>query len=211
MAAAVGAIVVLAFLAILGSVNADGRILVLLDNMAMKETHSIFFKSLADRKYELTFKTADDPGLKLTTYGEFLYEHLIIFSPTVYEFGGNIDVATITNFIDDGGNVLVAASSDIGEPLRDLGAECGIEFDEEKTAVIDHLNYDIADDGQHTLIVADPSGLIDAPTIVGPKKNAPVLFRGVGMTADPENELALDVLHASSSSYSFFPDEKISE
>lgn len=35
-----------------------------------------------------------------------------------------------------------------GDPLRELGSECGIEFDEEKTAVIDHHNYDISDPGQ---------------------------------------------------------------
>lgn len=33
------------------------------------------------------------------------------------EFGGSLDVAAITNFIDGGGNVLVAASSDIGMPI----------------------------------------------------------------------------------------------
>lgn len=31
------------------------------------------------------------------------------------DFGGNINLETITAFIDGGGNVLVAASSDIGE------------------------------------------------------------------------------------------------
>jgi hypothetical protein len=35
-----------------------------------------------------------------------------------------------------------------GEPIRELGSECGVEFDEEKTAVIDHLNYDISDRGK---------------------------------------------------------------
>lgn len=35
-----------------------------------------------------------------------------------------------------------------GDPLRELGSECGIEFDEEKTAVIDHHNFDISDLGQ---------------------------------------------------------------
>jgi hypothetical protein len=64
------------------------------------------------------------------------------------EFGGTVDVQAITNFIDGGGNVLVAASSNIGEAIRDLGSECGIEFDEEKTAVIDHLNYDVSDPGR---------------------------------------------------------------
>lgn len=34
-----------------------------------------------------------------------------------------------------------------GDPLRELGSECGIEFDEEKTAVIDHHNYDVSDPG----------------------------------------------------------------
>lgn len=35
-----------------------------------------------------------------------------------------------------------------GEPLRELATECGVEFDEEKTSVIDHLNYDTADQGK---------------------------------------------------------------
>ena len=36
----------------------------------------------------------------------------------------------------------------LGAPLKELGSECGIEFDEEKTAVIDHHNFDSSDDGQ---------------------------------------------------------------
>lgn len=39
-------------------------------------------------------------------------------------------------------------SSGTGDPLRELGSECGIEFDEEKTAVIDHHNYDVSDPGE---------------------------------------------------------------
>ena len=35
-----------------------------------------------------------------------------------------------------------------GDPLRELGSECGIEFDEEKTAVIDHHHYDVSDPGE---------------------------------------------------------------
>lgn len=65
-----------------------------------------------------------------------------------------MDVASITNFIDGGGNVLVAASSNIGEPIRELASECGVEFDEEKTAVIDHLNYDVADLGKVLLALS---------------------------------------------------------
>lgn len=35
-----------------------------------------------------------------------------------------------------------------GDPIRELGSECGVEFDEEKTAVIDHHNYDVSDPGE---------------------------------------------------------------
>ncbi|KAF6108200.1 dolichyl-diphosphooligosaccharide--protein glycosyltransferase non-catalytic subunit [Phyllostomus discolor] len=193
-------------------VDASGpRTLVLLDNLNLRETHSLFFRSLKDRGFELTFKTADDPSLSLIKYGEFLYDNLIIFSPSVEDFGGNINVETISTFIDGGGSVLVAASSDIGDPLRELGSECGIEFDEEKTAVIDHHNYDISDPGQHTLIVADTENLLKALTIVGKSSLNPVLFRGVGMVADPDNPLVLDILTGSSTSYSFFPDKPITQ
>lgn len=36
----------------------------------------------------------------------------------------------------------------LGDPLKELATECGVEFDEEKTAVIDHLNYDLSDKGK---------------------------------------------------------------
>ncbi|XP_046332436.1 dolichyl-diphosphooligosaccharide--protein glycosyltransferase 48 kDa subunit-like isoform X1 [Haliotis rufescens] len=202
---------VLALLAFASIALAGKRTLILVDNWAIRETHSTFFRSLRDIGFDLTFKLADDGSLALVKYGEFLYDNLIIFSPSVEEFGGNLDVAAITSFIDGGGNVLVAASSAIGDPLRELATECGVEFDDERTAVIDHLNYDVSDLGKHTLIVADPGNLIESPMIVGPKNPAPFLFRGVGMLADPENPLVLSLLHASSTAYSHNPDTKISE
>ncbi|XP_041377812.1 dolichyl-diphosphooligosaccharide--protein glycosyltransferase 48 kDa subunit-like [Gigantopelta aegis] len=194
------------------SVNAGNkRTLVLVDNWSIRETHSTFFRTLRDLGFELTFKTADDAGLALVKYGEFLYDNLVLFSPSVQDFGGSIDIPAITSFIDGGGNVLVAASSSIGDPLRELATECGVEFDEEKTAVIDHLNYDKDDTGHHTLIVADSAHLLDAPMIVGTKNTSPLLFRGVGMVADRENPLVLSILHASSTAYSHNPNEKIEE
>ncbi|KAK3090175.1 hypothetical protein FSP39_009732 [Pinctada imbricata] len=193
------------------TVFASKRTLVLVDNWSIRETHSVFFRSLRDRGFELTFKTADDSTLALVKYGEFLYDNLILFSPSVEEFGGSLDVAAITNFIDGGGNVLVAASSDIGDPLKELASECGVEFDDEKTAVIDHMNYDVMDKGKHTLIVADSKNLLSAPLIVGSKQHKPLLYRGVGMVADTDNPLVLNVLHASSTAYSFNPDKQVTD
>lgn len=60
-----------------------------------------------------------------------------------------------------------------GDPLRELGSECGIEFDEEKTAVIDHHNYDVSDPGEvnrilfrqqaHPVCLTNPAFRTDPP------------------------------------------------
>lgn len=171
----------------------------------------MFFKSLQDRGYDLTYKTADDANLALFKYGEFLYKNLIIFAPSVEEFGGSLSIETITSFIDGGGNALIAVSSDVGDLMRDIASECGFEVDEEHSAVIDHLNYDEADSGLHTRIVADAANLIKSPIVVGDKPVAPILFQGVGLIADRENPLVMEVLRTDSSAYSYKPDEPITE
>lgn len=201
----------LCFLCIFAFANAGGPTLVLLDNLAIKETHSIFFKTLQDGGYNLTFKLADDASLQLSKYGEYLYEHLIIFAPSIEEFGGALSVEAITDFIDGGGNVLVAGSSQSGDVLRELASECGYEIDEEGASVIDHMNYDIRDKGYHTMILADPSNLIDASVIVGSKNIPPLLYEGTGLIADADNPLLLRLLTASSSAYSYNPNNPIKE
>ena len=201
----------LCFVTIFGVTNAGGPTLVLLDNLAIKETHSIFFKILQDSGYTLTFKLADDANLQLSKYGEYLYHHLIIFAPSVEEFGGILSVEAITDFIDGGGNVLVAGSSQSGDALHELASECGFEIDVEGSAVIDHLNYDVSDNGYHTKIVADSVNLIDASAIVGSKNVPPLLYQGTGLIADIENPLILRLLTASSSAYSYNPQTPIKE
>ena len=96
------------------------RTLVLLDNLAIKESHSTFFKILTDLGFSLTYKTADDPSIVLKKYGSYLFDHLILFSPSVEEFGGDLKVEGVTEFIDAGGNVLVAGNSQTGDVLREI-------------------------------------------------------------------------------------------
>ena len=191
-----------------------GKTLVLLENISMKESFSVFFNDLTSRGYKLVFKLADDPSLALSKYGEYLYDNLIIFAPSVEEFGGTIDVASITDFIDNGqGNVLVAASSEVGDILRDLGREVGLELDERETSVIDHLNYDARDEGKHNLLVVDTKNVIDAELIAGKKEKGatPYLYRGLGMVADSENPLVLEIMSGYTTSYSYFTNSKVDE
>lgn len=73
------------------------------------------------------------------------------------------------------------------------------------------MNYDISDTGRHTKIVADPENLIDAPVIVGSKNIPPLLYQGTGLIADSDNPLVLKLLTASSSAYSYNPDQPVKE
>lgn len=129
----------------------------------------------------------------------------------VSEFGGSVSVQAISEFIDGGGNVIVTANSNVGDAIRELATEVGIEIDEEGAAVIDHLNFDaVKDDGTHTTLVIPKDNLLDAPTIVGNKgASNPILFKGIGMITDPNNPLVLDILTASSTAYSYKPGKKI--
>ena len=93
-----------------------------------------------------------------------------------------------------------------------MASETGFEIDEDGSSVIDHMNYDIKDNGEHTLIVTDHSNLIDAKTIVGNKNLfKPILFKGTGIISDQNNPLLLDILTASSSAYSYDPKKKITQ
>lgn len=198
-----------------GTINYDGqskRLLVLLDTLGIRETHSTFFKSLKDRGFQITYKTADDSELALSKYNEYLYDHLILFSPNVAEFGGNVSTKAIVDFVDAGGNLLVAVNSQINDPVKEIAGECGFEFSDEGTYVIDHFNTATGDDGRNTLIISEPENLIGNKLIVDNAKNgAPFLYRGVGINADPENPLILEILTASPSAYTYNPQESITE
>jgi len=189
---------------------AEERVLVLLENLTVKETHSIYFRALATQGFTLTFKVADDSSLVLKRYGEPLFEHLVIFAPTVEEFGGLVSPEAIAEFVDQGGNVLVAGNSQLGEALREVASEVGFEADEEGTAVIDHLSHDAKDEGKHTLVVAPAANLIASSKMTG-GVTAPLLYRGVGLLVDPANPLVLEVLTGSSTSYSHNPDTPVTE
>ncbi|ONK74893.1 uncharacterized protein A4U43_C03F11200 [Asparagus officinalis] len=61
----------------------DRRILVLVDDLALQSSHSIFFNSLRSGGFDLDFKLADDPKLALQRYGQYLYDALILFAPSI--------------------------------------------------------------------------------------------------------------------------------
>ncbi|EAT45237.1 AAEL003468-PA, partial [Aedes aegypti] len=147
-------------------------------------------------------------SLVQSKYGEFLYKHLILF-PSVEEFGGSLSVEAITDFVDNGGYVLVAGRSNPRDALMELAFKCEFEVDEENAAVIDHLNYDISGSEDHTLVGASPENLINSEIVIGKKSVGPLLYRGTGLLADMENPLVL--LRVVFTDCSYVPDAPINE
>nr|KYP66054.1 Dolichyl-diphosphooligosaccharide--protein glycosyltransferase 48 kDa subunit [Cajanus cajan] len=201
----------------------DRRVLVLLDDFALKSSHSLFFNSLKSRGFDLHFHLADDPKIALQRYGQYLFDALILFSPTIERFGGSVDAAAILDFVDSGHDLVVAADSNASDLIREIATECGVDFDEDPAAlVVDHSGYAVsATEGDHTLIASDD--FIKSDVILGSKKieatlfydfshymrQAPVLFQGIGHSLNPTNSLVLKVLSASPSAFSANPKSKV--
>ncbi|XP_021731630.1 dolichyl-diphosphooligosaccharide--protein glycosyltransferase 48 kDa subunit-like [Chenopodium quinoa] len=187
------------------------RILVLLDDFAIKSSHSLFFDSLLSRNYQLDFKLADDPKLALQRYGQFLYDGLIIFAPYIDRFGGSINQAAVLEFVDSGRDLIVAVDVNSSDLIREIATECGVDFDDDPAAmVIDHTSYALSEfEGDHTLIASDE--FIASDVILGSKKiEAAVLFQGTGHSVNPSNSHVLQVLSASPSAYLANPLSKLS-
>ncbi|KAL7141731.1 hypothetical protein ABFS83_08G073200 [Erythranthe nasuta] len=189
----------------------DRKILVLLDDLSIKSSHSIFFTTLQSRGFDLDFKLADDPSIAVKRYGQYLYDGLVLFSPSADRFGGSLNIEGVLDFVDSGHDLILAGDSNASDLIRNIAAECGVEFDEDTSAmVIDHAGYAVSEtEGDHTLIASDE--FIQSDVILGSKKlEAPVLFKGIGHSLNPENSLVLKVLSASSSAYSANPTSKLS-
>ncbi|KAL0381395.1 UNVERIFIED_CONTAM: Dolichyl-diphosphooligosaccharide--protein glycosyltransferase subunit [Sesamum angustifolium] len=174
--------------------------LFLLDDLSLKSRFSLLFP-LQSRGFDLDFKLANDPGIAVKRYGATW-------------FGGSLDMGGVLEFVDSGHDLILAADSNASDLIRNIAAECGVDFDELhrilSAVVIDHTSYAVSEtEGEHTLVAADD--FIQSDVILGSKKiKAPVLFEGIAHSLNPENSLVLKILSASSSSYSANPTSKLS-
>ncbi|KAM7479281.1 hypothetical protein LguiA_027494 [Lonicera macranthoides] len=188
----------------------DRRILVLLDDLALKSSHSFFFNSLHTRGFDLDYRLADDRNLALQRYGRYSYDALIVFAPYTGSFGGSINPAAILDFVDSGHDLIIAADVSASDLIREVATECGVEFDEDPEAVvIDHTSHAVSEtEGDHTLIASD--NLIKSDVILGSKKiEGPILFQGIGHSSNPANGLVIQALSAAPSAYSANPKSKL--
>eukprot|EP00736_Rhodelphis_marinus_P001799 Rmarinus@m.3273 len=186
------------------------RTLVLLDSSDVEDTHSEFFSALKKDGHNLTFEVADSSNAVLHEFGEYLYDNLVLFSPEAEDFA-NFGMDDVLEFIDQGGNVIIAGSFEMSDAMRDLANECGVEFDEQGTAAIDEEHAHSLDskyDGESSVFTT--KNVIKNSVIVG-QKTGPILFYGLGHALLEDNPLVMTVVGGESTTTSIDPEDPNAE
>lgn len=75
-----------------------------------------------------------DQKLVLSRHGQQLYDNIVLFAPEMTKHSD-----AIIEFVENGGNVLIAVDGEASAPMRLLVASFGVELDKEGHSLIDHL------------------------------------------------------------------------
>jgi len=109
----------------------------------------------------------------------------------------------------------LAADSSVSDPLREIVSECGVEFDEEGSYVLDHFHSvspNVVADHTTVSLEANEQTTLIVPVITGSKKiseRKPILFKGIGQSINEASGLNIAILRGYDTTYSANPDEPI--
>jgi oligosaccharyltransferase complex subunit beta len=165
---------------------------------------------MTERGHELSFFTGEDT-VALEEFGVPTFENLVLFSPS--KALGSLRKADLVRFVENGGNVLLSASSKLTKVQREFALECGVEFDKKGALVMDHVSP-IADASDIYNSVVAATDFVASERVVGTElakggAAKPVAFSGIGMALDPENILGFHALMAPATAYSANPVKEI--
>ena len=178
------------------------KTLVLLDDWHNVETNSLFWKQITDMGFEIDFKMASDKDIKLTNFGEYLYDNIIFFAPTYSDSKKNeINIQNLLKFIDDGHDLMIFGSSDASKFMRELVNEFGVDYDDYESELKDslYLHQDSGINGLNKqLLNLYDEEIIISKNIIGisnifNKPNGYILYKGIGMDLDPQNKYVMDI------------------
>jgi oligosaccharyltransferase complex subunit beta len=127
-----------------------------------------------------------------------LYDHVFLLDPALQELGGGpLGFGSLLDFVNQGGNVLVATDSSTSETLRDFALEFSVDFDDQGTSVLDYFH---SLDEPSLLVLS--SGTFPSKAPFSTNKN-PILFQGLGHRLSGKNQLSFPLLSAHPSSFSY--------
>ncbi|KAL6822802.1 Dolichyl-diphosphooligosaccharide-protein glycosyltransferase 48kDa subunit [Trichoderma sp. SZMC 28015] len=202
------------FAAAASAVSTGGsRLLVVLDDVAEKDTYGQFLGDLTARGFDVSYETPRSEGLTLFHLGERKYDHLLFLPSKVKGLGPNLTPNRLVDFVNAQGNILLALSSTVptSTSLVSLLSELDISLPIERTGtVVDHFNYDTVSAAEsHDVLV------LDAPSNVRPGLKSYFEVPG-GVLAFPHavghvlgaGPLLTPVVRAPATAYTYNPKEQ---
>ena len=154
---------------------------------------SAFFKELEASGHKLKFrKVAEQGNMVLQTHGEWDFDNVIVFSETKTA-PSEKSLTNLLEFVDAGGNLILAGGPNSSKWARDLAFECGVTLGSQ--AVVDRF----APSTPEFVAAEWPA----ASKVLGDRKESTVRFSGT--TAKPSSDAmtmgAVRVLVAPRSAY----------
>ena len=102
--------------------NNKNRTLVLIEDWHVVDTHSRFWNQIREMNNDIYFKMIDDPDIKLTNFGEYIYNNIIYFAPSYNDISrkNEISITNLLQFIDDGHDLMIFGNEESGAFIRKL-------------------------------------------------------------------------------------------
>ncbi|KTW26079.1 hypothetical protein T552_02972 [Pneumocystis carinii B80] len=199
-----GSILIFGIKHALGKSSTGNRLLIVHSSDVFYNDFSLFFDSFKSRGYNLTFKDPEIDSIQLFKYEERIYDHLILFftKEKNSKFEQHFTNSKIHEFIDRGGNILIATLSTMPKNIRNLTNELGVYLAEKDNLVVDHFSYDKSDSQKHSLLLVDNfkknSYILSDKVIEGP----PILYRGISHFLG-NGQLIVPILAAGRTAYTY--------
>ncbi|KAI1417269.1 Dolichyl-diphosphooligosaccharide-protein glycosyltransferase 48kDa subunit [Hypoxylon sp. FL1857] len=209
--------IVLLWAALVHAISSSGdRLLVVLEDVAEKESYSKFLGDLEGRGFQINYETPKSEGLSLFHLGEKSYDH-VLFLPTKSKgLGPNLTPKILLDFINADGNILLALSASQPAPtsIVSLLLELDIHLPPDRQGlVVDHFNYDaLSAPEKHDVLLLPPPGPLrpDVKDFFSPAADGGELIafpNGMGQTLG-SGALLTPILRAPSTAYSYNPKEQ---
>jgi len=197
------------------SLSSSGdRLLVVIEEESEQGKYSQFWVDLKERSYSLSFESPKNEKLALIRHGERAYDHIILLPPKSKGLGPALTTKLLLEFINKGGNVLLALSADSPTPsaVSSLLLELDIQLPPDRNAlVVDHFNYDtISANEKHDVLLLSPptSPRVDVRNFFG--GDGVIAFpRGVAQQLSNTSPLLTPILRAKNTAYSYNPKEEV--
>ncbi|KAJ1950052.1 oligosaccharyl transferase glycoprotein complex, beta subunit, partial [Linderina macrospora] len=187
--------------------TAGDRVVVFVPTLDAASKYSQFLDSLGTRGFDVSVRTASNSSVSLEFEGDRVYDHAVVLSPSSKKLGASLTVHDFLSFVDNGGNLIVAASHQLSDLQRKLALQFGVVFEKRGSEVVDHTDHlaVAANQTDHRVVASRQFAKVDAVLSKKVVDGKPVLFKGIAHTYDASNPLLVPLLTGAQTTYSANP------